>query len=360
MRRRRLLHRLRPGPWLLLALLLTVAATSVRAEEPSPAAQGTGSGQAEVPPQTPQATPPQPATEPPAPQPRLPGMRYLDVTHDFFSRSLETATDRIDAFFGDERIYEEASGTYVRLSGSGIYGTGGLLTFDGIARMRVDLSNFGKKLHLLVASDEVQTDGDNITTGDRFFDRLDASNPFAALQLVLQETRYWDVRLQPGVKLRAPIDPFVKLRMRRLKTLGDKWLLRFTVVPGWYDSHGWELRSSVNFDHSVGKKSLLRFTTGANWQEASKKNVVLYQSAFYAYQLTPVVLVAGEAGVLFDTTPRLIDHSYYASFRLRRNLHQGWLFFETKPQVVFARENGFRLDPSLVLTLEMLIGERYL
>lgn len=348
--------------WPAALLLLALTAPAFAAEPVAPVATPVTPETATE--QPPVAAPDSPSAEPspptPPPQLRLPGIRFLDRTHGFFSRSLEGFSDRIDAFFGDERIFEEASGTYARLSGSCIYGRSGHLSFDGLARVRVNLTNLSDKLHLLVASDETLENDSDITTGERLAERIDNSDPVAALQIVLQETRRWDVRLQPGIKFRAPVDPFVKLRMRRLQQLSEKWLLRATLTPAWYDSSSWQLRSGVDLDHTIGKKSLLRFSTNANWDEGNKKNVILQQSIFYAFQLTPVVAVGTAAGVSFDTTPWVHDTSYFANIRLRRNLHRSWIFLETKPQIAFERARGFRPDPSLVLTLEMLFGERYL
>jgi len=296
------------------------------------------------------------------PLPRLPGMRYLDVGQGFFSHSLETVSDNIDTFFGDDRIFVEESGTYARLSGSTLYGKKGELTFNGTVRMRLDLTNLsrlGRKVNLILASDDGSPDGSKISTRETFLNRIDSAKPVAALQIVLQEKRRWDVRLQPGIKMRVPLDPFIKLRMNRLQPLGEDWLLRLTMVPGWYESKGLEARTNLDFETTPSKRSLLRLSLGLLWSEGSKKNVQLQPSFSYSYILTPADVIATGAGVIFDTAPYLRDNSYFASIRYRRNLHQKWIFFEITPQIVFEREYGFRPDPSLILTLEMIFGAQY-
>jgi hypothetical protein len=348
-----------------LVFLILLSKTVTWAEEPLSTEVTPVPLEAPIPDSSPKAVPA--PTEPSdtktdAPLPRLPGMRFIDVGHGFFSRSLESMTDHVDTFFGDDRIFIEDSGTYTRLSGSAIYEKKGELTFDGTVRLRLDLQNLsrlGRKVNLILASDDDAPDGGKITTGEPIFDRIDSAKPVAALQIVLQEKRRWDVRLQPGLKMRVPLDPFIKLRTRRLQPLGEDWLLRLTTIPAWYESRGLELKSVLDFDTTPSERSLLRLSNGLFWEEGSKKNVQLQPSVSYSYILTPADIIAATTGVIFDTTPYLRDTTYFANIRYRRNLHEKWIFVEIKPQIVFERNASFRPDPSLILTVDMLFGEQY-
>lgn len=301
-----------------------------------------------------------PTTLLPEATPRLPWMYYLDLTHGYLSRSIENVADNIDFYFGDNRIFTETSGTYARINGSAIYSKGGELLFGETFRLRADLTNLNKKLHLLIASDDLPPDDEKITSGERFSNQLDTTQPVVALQIVVQEKRRWDVRLQPGLRLRTPIDPHLKLRMRRLQPLGELWLLRATLVPAWYDSRGWENRAAIDFDAALSTRTLLRFTTGALWQQGFKKNVQLNQSIFCSYILTPNDVVATDIGTTLTTVPHLQDDAYFADIRYRHNLHQGWIFGEIKAQILCERNSSFKANPALVLTVEMFFGKLYL
>ena len=70
--------------------------------------------------------------------------------------------------------------------------------------------------------------------------------------------------------------------------------------------------------------------------------------------------MAYEAGVAFETDPIFWETGYYSSLRYRRDIHRGWLLLELKPQIEFARDNGFKADLSLALSLEMVFGARAL
>ena len=297
------------------------------------------------------------ADEPPV----LPGDVRLTQAHDYLSHNVEELARKIDAFFGTERAFAESSGTYVRARGSMIYRKGGELDFDGNLRAKLDLPNLKEKLSLVIESDAEDTldPKGQITTGTpRVADTFDSRRASASLQYVLREERFWDVRLQPGLKLHWPPETFLRLRLRRLQPISEKWLSRVTLTPGWYDARGWEMRLRHDFDRDAGSGSLFRAATEATWLLKEAPNLALVQSFGYAHPLGKRVQMAYETGVILETHPTFWDTAYYSSIRYRRNLHRGWVFLELKPQVLFERDNDFKPDPSFAFTIEMIFGAR--
>ena len=66
--------------------------------------------------------------------------------------------------------------------------------------------------------------------------------------------------------------------------------------------------------------------------------------------MNPRSSVAFEVGVTGETRPTLRNTSYFGNIRYRRDVHQGWLFMEISPRVIFARDNDYDEDVSLALT----------
>ncbi len=293
--------------------------------------------------------------------PVLPGDATLTNAHDYLSRNVEVLARKIDTFFGTERAFEESSGTYIQARGSLIYQKHGDVDFDGNIKAKLDLPNLKKKLSLVIESD---TDDNldpkgQITTGTaKVTDTFDSKKASASLQYVLREERFWDVRLQPGIKLHWPPETFLRLRMRRIQPISENWLSRVTLTPGWYDPRGWEVRLRHDFDRDAGQGSLFRIASEATWLVKEDRNVGLVQSFAYAHPLTRRAQMAYEAGVTFETDPTFWDTSYFSSIRYRRNIHRGWVFLELKPQVLFERDRDFKPDPSFALTLEIVFGAR--
>lgn len=283
-----------------------------------------------------------------------------DITHRYFSKNIEGLSDAVDSIFGDDRIFEETSRTYVQLRGSVIFAKTGEVTFDSRIRARVRLDNLSDRFHILLSGEEDPADPGTIVSGGELDSTINDLDPAASLQYVLLEKQRWDVRLQPGVKFRAPVDLFFKVRLRRQHPFKKRWLWRTTLAPVWYDSRGYEFPVSVDFERGTGGGGLFRSSSSGVWREEDSTNLYLQESLLFTHPLGSLNQLAYTAGVGFEREPHWRDTLYFATVRFRRNIYHGWVFFEVTPQVLFARSSDFKAEPSLAITLELLFGSAYL
>ena len=301
--------------------------------------------------------------EPDRPELKVPGFGGVNVTHSYLSSTVERLSQRIDGFFGEDRIYEEATGSYIQASGSLIYGRGGEFDFDGKFRVKVDLPQLKEKVNLVIESDDesdTAEDFNRITTGGTIADEIDDSDVTAALQFMLQEKRRWSLAIRPGLKFSDPIQTFIKLRFRRSEPLSEKWLSRGTVELAYFSDRGLENEWRLDLEREIGDKDFFRSSSTVLWREDIPGNQLLTQAFLLTHLIDQRQSLAFEIGSNAETRPNLRDLTYFSSLRYRRDIHRGWLFFEVKPQVIYTRENDFRADPALVLTLEALLGAKYL
>lgn len=297
------------------------------------------------------------------PELKVPGAKGVNITHSYLSTSVERLSQRIDTFFGEDRIYEDATGSYVQVAGRTLYGRGGELDFGGNFRLKIDLPQLSEKINLVIESEDERDDTEEIsgiTTGEDLADDLGDTDVSTALQFMLKEKKRWNLSLRPGVRFSDPIESFIKLRFRRNQPLGDLWLFRATVEVGHYSVRGWKNEWKFEFETDIGKKNFFRSTSTVVWREDAPGRQFLGQVFLLSHVIDPRQSIAYEVGTSAETRPNLRDLSYFSSVRYRRDIHRGWLFFELKPQVVFARENSYDIDPALVLTLEILLGAKYL
>ncbi len=284
----------------------------------------------------------------------------LSSAHYYLSENVEALADKIDSFFGSTRIYEESSGTYVQLRGTTIYGRGGEWEFDGRVRAKFDLPHLAEKINLVFESEgEDDNREDRILSGSTLPQAVDDKDLAASLQYVIQRREFWDIRLQPGLKVKWPLDPFVRVRFRWLNPLSQTWLSRVTVTPGWFNSRGWEARARLDLERATGGGSLFRSSSEGIWLLDDPRNLALVQAFFFSHPIGNRDQLAYEIGVTGQIEPRLEDTGYFASVRYRRDIHQRWIFLELKPQIVFDRDDDFRANPSIALSLEMVFGSRY-
>ncbi len=299
----------------------------------------------------------------PDPELNLPGFRGVDVTHTYLSSTVERLALRIDTFFGEKRIYEEATGTYVQARGSVIYSRGGEVDFNGRFRAKVDLPQLRERANLVIESDDdrdAAEDFNRITTGSSLVDELEDSDVSAALQVFIREKDRWNFSIRPGVRFSDPVETFVKLRFRRNQPLGETWHSRGTVEVGYFSKRGWQNEWQLDLERDIGDDNFFRSSSTVLWREDFPGNQFLGQSFQVTHFIDSNQLISFEVGTSAETRPNLHDTSYFSSIRLRRNIHRGWLFLEIKPQVIWERENNFEADPALVLTLEALFGAMHL
>lgn len=299
----------------------------------------------------------------PVPELKVPGVNGVNVTHTYLSTSVENLSQRLDTFFGEDRIYEDATGSYVQIAGSSLYGRGGEFDFGGKFRLKIDLPQLSEKINLVIESEDDRDDTEEfsgITTGEDLTDDLGETDVSTALQFMLKEKKRWNLSLRPGVRFSDPIESFIKLRFRRNQPLGDLWFFRTTVEVGHYSVRGWKNEWRFEFETDIGSKNFFRSTSTVVWREDGPGRQFLGQVFLFSHVIDPRQSIAYEFGTSAETRPNLRDLSYFSSIRYRRDIHRGWLFFELKPQVIFARENSYKVDPALVLTLEILLGAKYL
>jgi len=301
-----------------------------------------------------------PPVEAADPQLELGGIGKFDVAHEYLSSRVETLSRRLDNFFGENRSYEEANDSYLQVRGSLILDQDETF-FDGEFRAKLSLPNLSKHLRFILESRKENEEPTNprITTGDaKLSDTLDESRFFAGLEFGLEEFQHWKLTVLPGFKL-DDLDPTVRFRARRQSGLHNGWQNRLTLTPTWFESKGWEASVGFDLERIVLEDALFRSSTGVFWEEEDEDLYTFGQLLQFIDPLNRNESLAYEIGMTVRTQPDLEDESYFGSVRYRRNVHQGWMFVELKPQLLFERDNDFDADPSLVLTLEVLIGGPY-
>ena len=297
------------------------------------------------------------AESPPA---EVGGTGRFDVAHEYLSSRVESLSRRLDSFFGETRSYDESNDTYLQVRGSVILDKDETF-FDGEFRAKFNLPNLSEHLRFVLESQREDEDPNDrrITTGDaNLRDTLDESRFIAGLEFGMEEFRQWKLTVQPGFKV-AELDPTVRFRARRQSGVHHGWQNRLTLTPIWFESKGWEASVGFDLERIVLEDALFRSSTGAFWEEQDEDQFTFGQLFQFIDPLNSNESLAYEIGMTVRTQPEFEDNSYFGSVRYRRNIRQGWMFVELKPQLLFERDNDFDADPSLALTLEVLIGGPY-
>jgi hypothetical protein len=161
-----------------------------------------------------------------------------------------------------------------------------------------------------------------------------------------------------GVRLRFPVDPYVKATYRYNFIFNEDNMLRFRETPFWRDSRGFGTTTQLAFDHLVSPRLLLRWdnigtvaedTDGLDWGTG----VTAYQSLGSRRAISYTALLRGE------TAADVPIQNYGAEVRYRRQAFRRWLFLEFKGSVTWPRETleeEREINPGIGVGFEMFFG----
>lgn len=287
---------------------------------------------------------------------------YVDTSHRVLSNALETAVKRIDVFFADNKVYRDATRSYVQITGDVIFREAGEIDFDGRVRAKIDLPKTKERLKFLIETDpeeSVTIDGQTPAAPPAAVADPEAeTNYFASVEGVFDEFRRWDIRPSLGINFSQPIDPFVRLRLRRNVDFSG-WTFRFEQNFFWFDSVGTVSGTLFEFNHAINNQLLFRSSAAGTWRNETKQFEL--SQIFTLFQtLSERRALAYDVGVLGNDEPTVQASSYFASVRYRQNIHKKWLFVEAIPAVNLFKEENWEPNYSFILRLDLVFGSRYI
>lgn len=280
----------------------------------------------------------------------------LEVAHATVSSGIERSARWLDRFFASDRVFEEETDTYARLTLDTVFEPRGEVGFSGDLRFRIDLPRTEKRLKLLIESDPQRETRDDLR--DVPADVVSETNYSLSIERQLRQARRWDVRPALGVKAHTPLDPFARLRAIRYFGLGENVVARVSGSVLWFDSSGWGAHSGVELDRALGHALLARSGTAFGWEEEDKFRRITQEFSLF-HRLSDRQNMAWQIGAAADDQFDWDVNTYYWRVRFRQDVHRRWLFAEVIPQVTYREETGFDDEPSLTLRLEAVFGHDY-
>ncbi len=161
-----------------------------------------------------------------------------------------------------------------------------------------------------------------------------------------------------GVRLRFPVDPYVKATYRHNFIFDPRNMARFRETPFWRDSRGFGATTQLAFDHLVSSTLLLRWnnsgtvaedTSGVDWGTSA----AVYQSFGGRRAISYTALLRGETGADVPI------QNYGVEVRYRQQVFRRWLFIDLLTSLTWPRETldeKREINPGIGLGFEMFFG----
>lgn len=257
----------------------------------------------------------------------------------------------MDSFFRDDDFEPESEENSMRISLGYNHESRQRPDLDLDLRAKINLPNTEKRTRLLFESDE----DDNDVRSSAPSSTLDENAYRASLRFLLDVSKTWNTDLDAGVKFRLPLEPFVRLRLRRVKHFVN-WDARLQQSFFWFNSKGFGETTRVEFLRSIGYHSIFTVNTSAEYLVDTDIIDGIHEYSLF-HELGKQEAIGARLGVSFTTEENLHVDDYFLSARYRRSLYQDWLFWELEPQIRFPEEHDFKFTPSISLKLEMYVGD---
>lgn len=288
-----------------------------------------------------------PAAPPDQPRPVLQG--------GALAHSVHALSARIDSFFANEKLYQDTTGSILRVNGDTIFNDAGEVGFEGKIKLRLKLPRTEKKLRLTLESDpEIERN-----TADTGFHgspttAVTKADYYAGLQWLADVGQGWQTGSSIGLKLDGGSpDYFLRLRLSKVIPLGG-WTLRRDGSWFMYGQAGAGIDAAIEFDHLLADHWLFRSRSFVKYEiepETSSPGQTFY--IFHAMDnLRELVYELGVTGV--DALNQSLTTDYLFAVRYRQAIHQDVVFIEAIPRVLFNQANGHDAEPQFVVRLEWL------
>lgn len=287
------------------------------------------------------------------PLPTIKFFERFDSKRDVASRYLTDFANWIDNFFADDRIYDEEQGSYIKLNLLQTYFEDSKPLYDAQIKGKLDIPKTQKRLQLFIESIDSDEDDTQQTSINETVDKQEQS---IGLRFFQPDTKLWKIITIAGVRFRSGLDPFARIRFRRLIDKGQ-WTFRITENIFWYRSDGAGETTRLDIDHPLTKKLLFRSTSQATWRNINDyfdlgQDFILFQNINKRKSL------AYQAGVRGISDKRTYTTDYFYLVHYRQQIHNKWLFLDIIPSINHPRENDYKPIRSLTINFEIVFDAK--
>ncbi len=279
----------------------------------------------------------------------LGALEQIDRWHARIADAIADPVDRVDRFFGDERIEDEDQRTRLQ-TGAGVrvarQGDPQLVT-DFSLRLAMPRTRNRWQIFLdeATASEDLE-DLDSVVRATTDYD------PDVGLRYLLQQTRRASVSADAGMRFGSPTQVFGRLRGRVRFPL-ERSRLELTESLAQYSSDGWRSTTDLIWTRPLERDYVFR-TRSRLVVEKRRDGVTPDQSLALFKTISLRRSWRLEASGNWPETPSAREIQYKVEWAYRQIVHRDWLFVELAPGVEFPQTEGYAAQPFMVLKFEVV------
>lgn len=283
----------------------------------------------------------------------------FDDPHRALSKGFMNLTNRIDRFFGEERVHQESRGSHIWISLDAVSQEGEPFGYASGTRAKVVLPRTEERLKLLLESEDGRRTSDlrDERLQEDVVSSVETNQYTAAGRVTVTRSTHWNIDTDLGLRVHSGFDPFVRLRVRRAFFPQSEWQLRATETVAWFRKTELTETTQLDLEHQVDTDKFFRASLNATWREETRW-FDFGQNLFLYYNISPSRGLVYQGSVFGRSEPNAHVTQYLLAVRYRKRVYRDWLYVEARPEARFPEEENFKFTPAFVLRLDMLFGDR--
>ncbi len=284
-----------------------------------------------------------------------------DAPRDYLSEKFVSFASGIDRFFGDDRDFQETNKSVLQMSLSEVFEPDGQRKFALQGRAKLSLPSTENRFHLLLETEPEKNITGNATGEATQAPPVRPNEVIApgsyATSVGYQKVKegVWSFGAGVGIQLQNRLVPFARARGGFAASMGE-WRLKVAQSVFWFNTIGAGESTQLDFERILGTAALFRASSNATWRHDKQSFDLRHDFTVY-HVLNERTALLHQASAIGVSQPQSQVTGYVLLTNYRYRLHRDWLFFELSPQLHFPREQNYRLNPLLLMRLEMLFSK---
>ncbi|MCP3675067.1 MAG: hypothetical protein GY829_11450 [Gammaproteobacteria bacterium] len=286
--------------------------------------------------------------------------QWMELQHDNLSDVVYESALAIDRYVARDS-YDDLTinKSYARFRMKQRFTERGDHKFETDMKVRVDLPSSKRKMKLFFDSspgdfDDLDDKFRNIGTGTIEGDDAE-SEAVAGLRFEPNRERRWQPNLDLGMRLKLPLNPYVRVRVRRLDDWGEQWSTYFRQTLFYYRVDSWGSESDFDIYRPFAEDFLFRSASSAKYLDETK--AWEHYQGFSVYQsINKKNAMEYQIAATAESEPNFRAKNYWLKIEWQRLLYKDWLFFRASPELAFPRENDFDGVASIYFEIEMFFS----
>jgi len=273
--------------------------------------------------------------------------------HDSWSKSFHDMVSSVDEFFAGDNYELLEHDSYLRLRLGARWEESEGMREDADLKLRIDLPATKKRWNLFIENqlDERET-LDSLNREDEISPSSEDDSFYGGISRE-RDLENWYLRPELGLRLRAPLDPFARLKARRSLDMNSPWNGQYQQSIYYFHTDGFGTRLQLLFSRPAGENFLWQIKSEAQWQDEDH-NTDLAQVFTLQQNLADRTSLTYEIGFLGETKPSTQSTEHYLNLRYRQPLYKDKLYLDVIPALNWPRDEGFESVFSITARLEIL------